>query len=218
MMYLCREDSNSLTNLKVLRPSCQFMVRPLVNLSVKIILLCKYDDQRNFILLCCRQIPFHLSRASSKVSLSHLQYLAEKVRESWMGKRLSLAGRFQLVPSVILSMLLHSFQFYDLLVSSFIKKLNGWILKSRLLAVIRKKLLSLPWSQVCTDKERLAWAGLGIRDLRHLNHAALLKLKLESLFTSLTRTSTSFFIHCVKVKQKIYELNSYFTLSFCLPI
>lgn len=60
---------------------------------------------------------------------THLQSLADKVRAKllgWKGKLLSLAGRVQLVQSVVQAMLLHSFMIYKWPLT-LLKRVMQWI-------------------------------------------------------------------------------------------
>ena len=110
-----------------------------------------------------------------KPKLLHLLPVAEKVRlklEGWAGKVLSFAGRAELIKSVAVPMLLHSFMVY-LWPAKLIQTVNTWLrnfLWSGDIGI--KKLVTVAWHSVCRPK---LCGGLGMRDLNQLNKAALLK-------------------------------------------
>jgi len=86
---------------------------------------------------------------------------------------LSLAGRVQLVKSVIHSMLLRTFAIYSWPVS-LIRDLEKWIKKIIWSGDLEKrKIVIVSWKKVCTDYDE---GGLGVKSLICLNEASNLKL------------------------------------------
>ncbi|KAF1882437.1 hypothetical protein Lal_00039085 [Lupinus albus] len=109
----------------------------------------------------------------------HLQPIADRIIDklaTWKGLSLSIMGRVELVKSVIHSMLAFSFHIY-VWPASLIRTSEGsirnfiWSGNSR-----TRKLVTVAWKTVCTPTKT---GGLGIRSLKHLNQAALLKLAWE---------------------------------------
>lgn len=92
---------------------------------------------------------------------------------NWKGFLLSIMGRVQLVNSIIHSMLLHSFHVY-LWPFSLIKFLDKCIVNFIWAGDINvRKLSTVAWDKVCSPLQE---GGLGIRSLKDLNHASVLKL------------------------------------------
>ncbi|KAJ0074645.1 hypothetical protein Patl1_37495 [Pistacia atlantica] len=106
---------------------------------------------------------------------THLQSLADKVRaklSGWKGKLLSLAGRVQLVQSVVQAMLLHSFMIYKWPLT-LLKRVMQWIRNFIWSGDLdKRKLVTISWDTICLPKSE---GGLGLRNLIALNKAALLK-------------------------------------------
>lgn len=99
---------------------------------------------------------------------------------SWKGSMLSIMGSVQLVKSVIQGMILYSFHVYARPVL-LIKSVDSWIRNFIWFGdTSTKKIVTVAWSKVCTP---YAAGGLGIRPLRGINDAALLKLCWQ-MFTS----------------------------------
>lgn len=114
-----------------------------------------------------------------KPKVIHLQYIADRIKSkwsSWKGNLLSIMGRAQLVNSVISGMLLYSFNIY-LWPVSLIKTVDRWI-KNFVWSgdVSVKKVVTVTWSKVCSP---IYEGGLGLRSIRAINRAALLKLSWE---------------------------------------
>jgi hypothetical protein len=106
----------------------------------------------------------------------HLQPLADKVKSklsAWKASFLSMAGRMQLIKSVIHGMLMHSISVYSW-PSSLIKDIERWV-RNFLWSgdVNQRKLVTVAWHKVCSPFDE---GGLGIRSLSKINEAANLKL------------------------------------------
>lgn len=92
---------------------------------------------------------------------------------SWKASLLSMAGRVQLVKSVIYSMLTHSLTVYDWPVS-LLKELEKCIRNFIWSGDTEKrKLVTVAWNKICKPTDE---GGLGLRSLTVLNEAANLKL------------------------------------------
>ena len=102
--------------------------------------------------------------------------IADKIKtkfSAWKASLLSIAGRVQLIRSVIQSMLLHSILIYSWPVA-LIKDLERWMRNFIWSGDVNKrKLVSVAWHKVCSPQKE---GGLGIRDLSKINEAANLKL------------------------------------------
>ncbi|WJX12769.1 hypothetical protein P8452_03227 [Trifolium repens] len=111
-----------------------------------------------------------------KPKVSHLQPIADKIKlklSAWKASLLSIAGRVQLIKSVIQSMLTYSISLYSWPVSllkDIEKCIRNFIWSGDL---EKRKLVTISWKKICKP---LAQGGLNIRSLIHLNKASNLKL------------------------------------------
>lgn len=106
----------------------------------------------------------------------HFQPIADKVKiklANWKASLLSLAGRVQLVKSVVQSMLIHTMSIYSWPVS-LLRDMERWI-KNFIWSgdVQKRKLVTVAWKKVCTSYDE---GGLDIRSLVTLNEASNLKI------------------------------------------
>jgi ribonuclease HI len=111
-----------------------------------------------------------------KPKKAYLQPIADKIKaklSAWKASLLSIAGRIQLVKSVIHSMLVYSISIYAWPVS-LLKDLERWI-KNFIWAgdINQRKIVTVAWKKVCKPFDQ---GGLGIRSLIALNEASNLKL------------------------------------------
>jgi hypothetical protein len=118
-----------------------------------------------------------------KPKVSYLQPVADKIKAklaSWKASLLSIAGRVQLVKSVIQSMLVYSISIYSWPMS-LLKDLERWI-KNFIWSgdISQRKLVIVAWKKVCRPYDQ---GGLGIRSLIVLNESTNLKLCWD-MFTS----------------------------------
>ncbi|KAK2364421.1 hypothetical protein QL285_089294 [Trifolium repens] len=106
----------------------------------------------------------------------HLQPIADKVKlklSAWKAYLLSIAGRVQLVKSVIQSMLTYSIAIYSW-PSSLLKDLEKCIRNFIWSGDLdKRKLVTVSWKKLCRP---LAQGGLNVRSLTHLNKASNLRL------------------------------------------
>jgi len=111
-----------------------------------------------------------------KPKKSYFQPIADKVKvklAAWKSSLLSMAGRVQLIKSVIQSMLIHCLSIYSWPVS-LIKDVERWIRNFLWSGDIhQKKLVTVAWHKVCKPIKE---GGLGIRNLSTINEAGNLKL------------------------------------------
>lgn len=111
-----------------------------------------------------------------KPKARHLQHIADKVKSkmsAWKASLLSIAGRVQLVKSIIQSMLIHTLSVYDWpmpLIKDLEKSIRNFIWSG---SIDKRKLVTVAWKKICKPT---AQGGLGIRSLQKLNQAANLKL------------------------------------------
>jgi len=105
-----------------------------------------------------------------------LQSIVDKAKarlEGWHSKLLSMAGRVQLIKSVIYPMLLHSFMVYAWPIS-FIKQVALWVRNFIWSGnIAARKLVTVSWNKLCSPFDE---GGLGLRRLREINRAANFKL------------------------------------------
>jgi hypothetical protein len=116
-----------------------------------------------------------------KPKASFFYPMADKIKaklSSWKASLLSIAGRTQLVKSVIHSMLMHSISVYAWPVS-LLKSIETWARNFIWSGDISKrKLVTVSWKKVCMPYSE---GGLGLRSLISLNEASNLKLCWELL-------------------------------------
>ncbi|KAF1886785.1 hypothetical protein Lal_00046022 [Lupinus albus] len=116
-----------------------------------------------------------------KPKRSHLQPIADRILAKltkWKGYVLSIMGRVELVKFVIHSMAIYSFQVYSWhsqLIKHVDKSIRNFIWASNIGV---RKITTVAWHKVSLPFKN---GGLGIRSLRQLNKAALLKLSWELL-------------------------------------
>lgn len=107
---------------------------------------------------------------------SHLQSIADRIKSklaTWKGCLLSIMGRVQLVKSVVVGMMMYSFQVYSWPLS-LLKLVDSW-LRNFIWSgnTDIKKTVTVAWHKLCKPE---AEGGLGVRSLRAVNNASMLKL------------------------------------------
>lgn len=125
------------------------------------------------------QLPFTylgVPICKGKPKAIYFQPIADKVRlklAAWKASLISIAGRVQLVKSVVQGMIIHSITVYSWPVS-LLKNLEKYI-KNFIWSgdISKRKLVTVSWKKVCKPYEE---GGLGIRSLIRLNEASNLKL------------------------------------------
>jgi len=105
----------------------------------------------------------------------HFQHIADRVKlklAAWKASLLSIAGRIQLVKSVVHGMLIHSFSVYSWPVS-LIRDIERCI-KNFIVSgdITKRKLVTISWKKICKSYEE---GGLGLRSLITINEAYNLK-------------------------------------------
>ncbi|GAU35044.1 hypothetical protein TSUD_30100 [Trifolium subterraneum] len=108
--------------------------------------------------------------------VAFLQPVADKIKAklaAWKASLLSIAGRVQLVKSVIQSMLVYTISIYAWPIS-LLRELERWI-KNFIWSgdINQRKLFTVAWKKVCKPYSQ---GGLGLRSLIILNEASNLKL------------------------------------------
>ncbi|GAU48100.1 hypothetical protein TSUD_133200 [Trifolium subterraneum] len=110
-----------------------------------------------------------------KPKTSHFQFIVDKIRlklASWKASLLSIAGRIQLVKSVIQSMLMHCLLIYSW-PASLTNILEKWIRNFIWSGDIdKRKLVTVAWHNCCKS---FSDGGLGIRSIKILNEASNIK-------------------------------------------
>ncbi|XP_058751102.1 uncharacterized protein LOC131624142 [Vicia villosa] len=134
-------------------------------------------------------------------------YVADKIKlrlASWKSKLLTMAGRLQLVKSVIQSTVVHFISIYNW-PGALTKQLTTWIRNFIWSGSLeKKKMVTVAWKHCC----RLKDGGLGLKSLEVLNLAANLHLCwwLEEPLVSLFKIPEMFSKHfSVKVKDWIVD-------------
>lgn len=106
----------------------------------------------------------------------YLEPIADRIRcklSAWKASLLSIAGRVLLVKSVIYDMLLYSFLVYVWPIG-LLKTVEKWIINFIWSGdVNQKKVVTMAWHKVCSPTLE---GGLGIRSLKEVNKAAILRL------------------------------------------
>ncbi|CAJ2662070.1 unnamed protein product [Trifolium pratense] len=102
--------------------------------------------------------------------------IADKIKtklSAWKASLLSIAGRVQLVKSVIQGMTIYSISVYSW-PSSILKSIEAWIRNFIWSGNIdQRKLVTVAWKKICAPYDE---GGLGLRSLKSLNAASNLKL------------------------------------------
>ncbi|KAL6202102.1 hypothetical protein ACLB2K_025813 [Fragaria x ananassa] len=110
-----------------------------------------------------------------KPRASYFHQIVDKIRiklSSWVSSSLSMAGRLQLIKSVIFSMLVYTFQVYEWPVSV-VRKIEVWCRNFLWSGSIDKRGIPLvAWKSCCSP---IAEGGLGLKQLVLLNRSLLLK-------------------------------------------
>lgn len=106
----------------------------------------------------------------------YFQPIADKIKlklAAWKESLLSIAGRVQLVKSVVQSMLIYTISVYSWPIS-LLREIERWI-KNFIWSgdIYKRKLVTVAWKKVCSSYDE---GGLGIRSLIKLNEATNLKM------------------------------------------
>jgi hypothetical protein len=114
--------------------------------------------------------------------VAYFQPVADKIKaklSAWKASLLSIAGRVELIKSVIQSMLVYSLTIYSWpvsLIKDLEKKFRNFIWSGDLNA---RKLVTVSWHKICHPFKE---GGLGLRSISDMNEAANLKLAWDLLF------------------------------------
>ncbi|CAL0332867.1 unnamed protein product [Lupinus luteus] len=114
----------------------------------------------------------------------YLERIADKIIQklaTWKGSLLFIMGRIELVKSVIQNMLIFSFNIYAwpaTLLNHLDKCIRNFIWSGNIEV---RKLVTVAWKNVCLP---LKEGGLGIRSIKKMNQAAMLKLTWEMLHSN----------------------------------
>jgi len=111
-----------------------------------------------------------------KPKVSHLQPIADRIKmklSAWKASLLSMAGRIQLVRSVIQGMIIYSISLYSWpisLIKAVEKHIRNFIWSGD---TDRRKLVTVSWKKLCRPYSQ---GRINIRSLKNLNQATNLKL------------------------------------------
>jgi hypothetical protein len=139
-----------------------------------------------------------------KPKVCWLQPIADKIHaklSAWKASLLSMAGRIQLVRSVIQSMLIYSITLYSWpvsLIKMVEKDIKNFIWSGD---VEKRKLVTVAWKKLCRP---LSQGGLNIRSLSCLNKAANLSL-CWSLFHSQSSWAKLLYARAIRGKKVIHH-------------
>ncbi|KAL6127132.1 hypothetical protein ACLB2K_075175 [Fragaria x ananassa] len=140
-----------------------------------------------------------------KPRASYFHQIVDKIRiklSSWVSSFLSMAGRLQLIKSVIFSMLVYTFQVYEWPVSV-VRKIEVWCRNFLWSGSIDKRGIPLvAWKSCCSP---IAEGGLGLKQLVLLNRSLLLKRCWE-IYTA--QSEGCAFIHNRFSRRKSYAPSS----------
>lgn len=106
----------------------------------------------------------------------YFQPIVDRVRlklANWKASLLSIAGRVQLIKSVVQGMLVHTMSIYSW-PTKLLREMEKWI-KNFIWSgdVSKKKMVAVAWKKVCADYDE---GGLGTKSLISLNEATNLKM------------------------------------------
>jgi hypothetical protein len=184
VMIYCNGKQSNLIALKKLFTRYALASGQVVNVSKSTIYSGSISNSRllhiaQFLGFSIGALPFvylgvPIFKGSPKVA--YFQPMADKIKAklaAWKASLLSVAGRIELVKSVVQSMLIHSITVYSWPIS-LLKGLERWI-KNFIWSgdIYQRKLVTVAWKIFCKPYDE---GGLGIRSLITLNEASNLKL------------------------------------------
>ncbi|XP_024636247.1 uncharacterized protein [Medicago truncatula] len=184
IMVYCKGKHSCLIALKELFQRYALASGQMISASKSIIFSGSIPHARlsqiaNFIGFKIGQLPFTYLGVpifKGKPKVVYFQPVADKVRlklAAWKASLLSIAGRVQLVKSVVQGMLIHSITVYSW-PTSLLRDLEKYI-KNFIWSgdTSKRKLVTVSWKNICKPYDE---GGLGIRSLIKLNEASNLKL------------------------------------------
>jgi hypothetical protein len=184
VMIYCNGKQSNLIALKKLFTRYALASGQVVNVSKSTIYSGSISNSRllhiaQFLGFSIGALPFvylgvPIFKGSPKVA--YFQPMADKIKAklaAWKASLLSVAGRIELVKSVVQSMLIHSITVYSWPIS-LLKGLERWI-KNFIWSgdIYQRKLVTVAWKFFCKPYDE---GGLGIKSLITLNEASNLKL------------------------------------------
>jgi hypothetical protein len=126
-----------------------------------------------------RTIPFiylGIPIFKGKPKVCYLQAIADKIRSklyAWKASLLSMAGRAELVKSIVHNMLLYNFHIYQW-PASLLADVDRWTRNFIWSGDVEKRqMTTLAWHKVCKPKDE---GGLGLRSIKSINKAGILCL------------------------------------------
>jgi len=189
LMVFCKGKISCLQDLKELFTRYANCSRQIINLSKSSIRVGGVSNVRlnHMVQLIGFEIgalPFTYLGAQifrGKPKRIYFQPIADKIKirlASWKASLLSMAGRVQLVKSIIQSMVIHTMTVYSWPIS-ILRDIEKWI-KNFIWSgdIDKRKLVTVAWKKVCADLDE---GGLGLRSLICLNQATNMKICWEML-------------------------------------
>lgn len=184
LMLYCKANTSSLEHLKDLFVKYAACSGQIINNRKSSIHAGGISDMRleNMVQLLgfsVGSLPFTYLGApifKGRSKASYFQPIADRIKvklSAWKASLLSIAGRVQLVKSVVQSMLIHTMTVYSWPIS-LLREIEKWI-KNFIWSgdINKRKLVTVAWKKMCADLDE---GGLGIRSLIKLNEATNLKM------------------------------------------
>ena len=191
-MVFCKGKNSSLIAFKELFTKYAACSGQIININKSFIYVGGISDSRldsivNMLGFYTGAVPFNYLGApifKGKPKVIHFQLVVDKIKtklDSWKASLLYMAGRVQMVKSVINNMLLHTMAVYSWPIS-LLREIERWI-KNFIWSgdKDKRKLVIVSWKKVCSD---LFEGGLGIKSLICLNEATKLKLCWDMLHSN----------------------------------
>lgn len=183
LMVFCKGKVSNLEALKSLFTRYANCSGQIINASKSFFYACGINQARlahitNVLGFNVGNLPFTYLGApifKGKPKAIHFQPIVDKVKNklaTWKASLLSIAGRVQMIKSVIQSMLLHTMTLYSWLVSllkDLEKCIRNFIWRGN---SSKRKMVSIAWKKLCSDYDE---GGLGLKSLIWLNEATNLK-------------------------------------------
>lgn len=184
LMVFCKGKFSNLESLKLVFTRYAESSRQVINLRKSFIFGGGITTARmnlivNLLGFTIGSLPFTYLGApifKGKPKRAYFQPIADKVKlklANWKSSLLSIAGRVQLIKSVVQSMLIHTMSIYSW-PTQLLREMEKWI-KNFIWSgnVTKRKMVTVAWKKVCADYDE---GGLGTKSLICLNEATNLKM------------------------------------------
>lgn len=189
LMIFCKGKMSGLNNLKDLFHKYALNSGQVINCSKSTIYSNSISNIRmnrtvQFLNFNIGTLPFNYLEVlifKGKPKASHFQPVVDKIcvkLSTWKASLLSMAGRVQLIRSVIQSMMMYNISLYSWpasLIKQVEQKIRNFIWSGD---QDKRKLVTVAWKKICRPSSQ---GGLNLRSLHSLNNASNLKLYWELL-------------------------------------